>query len=106
MEFKEEKEVIELINHVKDINEQLIEKNAYKIRILIKDIQKTIKEETLIYEITEAKGDLSKLSLIDNIDINVLYNKIPMYRNLCIKKIVEVCGKDCAEKLLRKEKLL
>lgn len=97
MEFKnleKDKEIADLIKHIEDINEQLEKPTNEGIRKVIKDVQNTIQKETISYELSQAQGKLDIIKPIDDIDINVLYNKLTDYKLMCKCKLIEKCGQE------------
>ncbi len=104
MNYKDNREIMDLIKHIRLINEQI--KNPDEcIRKIISEIQKSIPRESFIYEVYSANGDMSKLTTLDNIDISFLYSKLPDYKNLCEAELLKKCGQKLYEEIKREEKL-
>ena len=104
MQYKENKDIMDLIKHIKEINYQINRPNE-NIRKVIADVQNSLKSESIVYELANANGDISKITTIDNIDINILYNKLPDYRALCHAKLLEKCGQELYNWIIKEENL-
>lgn len=104
MNYKEDKEISDLIKHIKDINKQMQNPNN-EIRNVITDIQKSLPKESITFELLSSQGHNTKLISIDNIDINVLYQKLPAYKTMCQDRLIEKCGQKIYEEIIREEKL-
>lgn len=104
MNYKDNKEISDLIKHIKNINKQM-QSPSNEIRSVIKDIQKSLPTESIKYEVLSSQGYNTKLVAIDIIDINVLYQKLPAYKIMCQDKLIEKCGQKIYEEVIRDEKL-
>ena len=104
MNYNEDREISDLIKHIKDINKQM-QNPSNEIRNVIKDIQKSLPTESITYEVLSSQGYNTKLVSIDIIDINVLYQKLPAYKIMCQNKLIEKCGQKLYEEIIRGEKL-
>ena len=104
MNYKEYDDIIKLIKHIKDINQELVNPSL-KIRDVICDIQKDIPKQSALYEMTCANMDRSKITSIDNIDINILYQKLPAYKTMCEIELINKIGKEKFDEIKRNENL-
>lgn len=104
MNYKEYDDIKNLIKHIKDINQELVNPSL-KIRDVIADIQKDIPGQSRLYEMTCANMDRSKLISIDNIDINMLYQKLPAYKTMCEIELINKIGKEKFDEIKRNENL-
>lgn len=98
-EIKENKEILDLVKHIKDIDAQYKNQNREKIEEILKELQKEFFIESKVFELKEAGGNLNNIFPIEQISLNNLYNKLPYYRNLCEAKLLEKCSKELYEKL-------
>ena len=80
-----EKEIIETIKDIVDIQEQQINPNRKNIEEILKKAKRDFFVESAIFEIGGA--DNRGLLPIEDIDSNVLYNKLPYYKSLYLKKL-------------------
>lgn len=80
-----EKEIIETIKDIVDIQEQQINPNRKNIEEILKKAKRDFFVESAIFEICGA--DNRGLLPIENIDSNVLYNKLPYYKSLYLEKL-------------------
>lgn len=102
MNYKENKEIMDLIKHIKEINKQI--KNPDRgIRKVLTDAQKAFPRESAVYEFSSANGDMSKITTLENIDINILYNKLPVYKSFCEAELLKKCGHELYEEIKMKE---
>ncbi|MBP3255311.1 MAG: hypothetical protein J6M60_02330 [Clostridia bacterium] len=104
MDYEHNKEIMELIKNIKEINEQMYNPNE-KIRKILMEIQEKMKEESSTFELISVNGDISKITTIDNIDINILYSKLPFYKSLCEAKLLEKCGRKLYDEICKKENI-
>ena len=93
MNYKEYDDIKNLIKHIKDINQELVNPSL-KIRDVISDIQKDIPGPSYLYEMTCVNMNESKITSINNIDINMLYQKLPAYKTLCEIELINKIGKE------------
>lgn len=104
MNYKEYDDIMNLIKHIKDINQELTNPSL-KIRDVITDIQKDIPVQSYLYEMTYVNMDESKITSINNIDINMLYQKLPAYKTLCEIELINKIGKEKYDEIKRNENL-
>ena len=105
MNYKESKDIMDLIKNIHEIDKQIKNPNN-NIRRVIADAQKLIPtEESLTYEISTVNGDFTKLTTLENIDVNTLYSKLPAYRNFCLAELFKECGKEVFNEIKRKENI-
>lgn len=95
-----EKEIIETIKKVVDIQEQQMNPNRKKIEELLKKAQKDFPIESVAFEV--GQSDNKGLVSIENIDINVLYNKLPYYKFLYLKKLKDKIDEKEYNEILKK----
>ena len=91
MSIEDEKEVIELIKAIQDINMQIANPNRSEIIEILKKAQQKFILESAMYENTIAVKSNSKLTKIDDIDTNTLYTKLPYYKSLYEGSLIKKC---------------
>ncbi len=104
MNYKKDYDIMKLIKHIKDINQE-ITNPSLKIRDVISDTQKDIPIQSNIYEMSCANMDSSRLTSIDNIDINMLYQKLSAYKTMCEIELINKIGKEMFDEIKRIENL-
>ena len=102
MNYKENKEIMDLIKHIKKINEQIKNPDG-NIREVLADVQKSFPSESVVYEVSSVNGDMSKITTLENIDINILYSKLPVYKSFCEAELLKKCSQELYEEIKRKE---
>lgn len=102
--YKEDKEIMDLIKDIKSINEQIANPND-EIRQVITEVQKALQEKAFAYELAGVKGDISRIYTIDKIDVEILWRKLPDYKKMCLMKLLDKCGQIQYEEIMRKENL-
>lgn len=105
MNYKEDKEIAKLINHLKEINEQMNNPNE-KIRDVLTNIQNDYSVESNIIERISASWDNSRITNINNIDIATLYGKLPIYKTFCLEKLSQKVSKESYNEILKSEKII
>lgn len=105
MNYKADKEIAKLINHLKEINKQINNPNE-KIRNVLTNIRNDYSAETTIIEEISVNWDNSKITNINNIDINILYGKLPTYKTFCLGKLSQKVSKELYNEILKSEKIL
>lgn len=103
-EIKENKEILDLVKHIKDIDAQYKNQNREKIEEILKELQKEFFIESNVFELKEAGGNLNNIFPIEQISINNLYNKLPYYKSLCEAKLLEKCSKELYDELINKDR--
>ncbi|MBQ3409274.1 MAG: hypothetical protein IJH12_08745 [Clostridia bacterium] len=104
MNYKEDYDIMKFIKHIKDINQELANPSS-KMRDVIINIRKDIPVQSNLYEMKCANMDKSKLTSIYNIDINVLYQKLPEYKSLCEIELINKVGKEMFDEIKENENL-
>lgn len=104
MNYKESKEIMDLIKNINEINKQ-IKNPDIGIRKVLSDVQKAFPTESAIYEFSSANGDITKITTLENIDINILYNKLPIYKSFCEAELLKKCGHELYEEIIKNENL-
>ena len=104
MNYKEDKEIMDLIKHIKEINKQMVNTDD-EIRKVIADTQKSLPFESLTYELASANGDFSQITTLDNISIGILHSKLPGYKMLCENELIKKCGQKLYEKIKEEENI-
>ena len=104
MDYKEKKEIMDLVKHIQDINHEIINPTK-NMKTVIVDTRKDIQMQSEMYEMACVNMDRSKLTSIDNIDENILYKKLFDYKILCQAELVKKCGQELYEEIKHKENL-
>ena len=104
MNYKENKEIMDLVKSIKEINQQIVNPDN-NIRKVIADAQQQVKKESLILENTLAIKNNAGITSIENIDVNVLYNRLIDYKVLCINKLKEKCEKEVFDEIIKENNL-
>lgn len=104
MNYKENKGIMDLIKHINEINKQIKHPDG-GIRKVLADVQKKFPRESAIYEFSSVNGDMSKIMTLENIDINILYNKLPVYKSFCEAELLKKCGHELYEEIRKNENL-
>lgn len=97
MKYKNDEEIIDLIKNITDINVQQLNPDKDELVNLINKLQQKFTTQSLLYE-TQGLTDFN-LSPLNEIDINLLVNKLPAYKIMCINKIKEKCGDNVYEEI-------
>lgn len=105
MNYKEDKEIAKLINHLKEINKQMDNPNE-KIRDVLINIQNDYSVESGIIERINANWDNSKITNINNIGIATLYGKLPIYKTFCLEKLSQKVSKELYNEILKFEGII
>lgn len=103
-DYKEDKELMKIVNYIKEINEQFFNPNE-GIRDLLTRIQNDYNVESNIIEKASVNWDLSKITWVENIDINVLYSKLPVYKDFFNLELAKKCTKELYDEIIKKENL-
>ena len=106
MDYKEDKEILEVIKDLIDIRIQETKPTDEKLKKVIKSVKAKFPKESNVFEIAEAQGNINNITFIDNIPTKVLYNKLPFYKLLCEKKIIEKYGQEIYNEIIKEYHLL
>lgn len=103
-----DKDILEIIKDIQDINEQMNTKEPNKIKLQIINEKAKIKfpKETAMceFEISAFSGN-SSLIPIDAAPIRLLLDRLPIYRNLYINELRKKCEKTTYLEILREYKI-
>lgn len=105
MNYKEDKEIADLIKSIGDLNQQIKNPDS-NIRQVLANAQKAIGiNESLAHEQAGAILNHTNITTLDKIDVNVVYRKLPEYKSLCEAKLLDKVGKELYNEIKRIEYL-
>lgn len=94
MHYNNEKEVLELIKDIKDLNTQERNFNRQKLESVILSVKQKFFIESHAYESMSAVISGGVTTNIQNLTDDTLKGKIPYYKSLCVERLMEKCGKE------------
>ena len=100
--------VIDITDIVKDIKNLINQqKNPTRNGMLkvLNDVQNKYKIETSIYETVECLSTNGNMTNIENVSDKVLYSRLEPYKIILINKLIDKCGQDKANQIIKEYEL-
>ena len=98
--LEKEKQVKDLIDSIKKINEQLNEFDRNKTIEVLLDTRNHLYVESYIYENTQ--GPTTDINYLDDY---ILQSKLMPYKIMCMKKLLDILGKEELDKIIKEKNL-
>lgn len=105
MKLIEIKEIKELIDNIKDLNDLRINFDRKKLEDLLLKLQTKYLDKSLVFELSYLTNPNGSFSSIDKVSDDDLKNKIPYYKSLCIDNLINKCGHDKYNEIVEKYEL-
>ena len=105
MKLIETKEIKELIDDIKDLNNLIVNFDRKKLEDLLIKLQTKYLDKSLVFELSYLTNPNGSFSSIDNVSDDDLKNKIPYYKSLCIDDLIKKCGREKYNEIVEKYEL-
>ena len=106
MDLLETKEVKEIIDNIKDLNELKNNFDRKKLEDLLLKLQNKYLDKSLAFELSYLTTPNGPFSFgISNVSDDDLKNKIPYYKSLCIEDLIKKCYKEKYNEIVEKYEL-
>lgn len=104
MNIKEEKEIMDIVKDIKDIDKQLKSLNPEydKLQEITIKAKKKFYNETSSYEALQATKPNTKFIPINEMAISEFIQRLPFYRSLYVNELIGKVGKEYYEELAKK----
>ena len=86
------KEVEEIVDNIKELNELERRFNRNNLEELLLKLQNKYLDKSLAFELSYLTRPNGGFSSINNVSDYDLINKIPYYKSLCIEELMKKCG--------------
>ena len=94
MDIAETKEVKEIVDNIKELNKQEKEFERKKLEEVLLKLQNKYLDKSLAFELSYMTNPNGTFSSIDKISDDILRNKIPYYKALCLEDLINKCGQE------------
>lgn len=101
MEIKVQKDILDIIKDIKDIDEQLNSSNpdCEKLQEITLKAKLKFQEESTTYEVAEELKPNTQYISINQMSINDFIQRLPFYKSLYIKELKSKCDLETFNKL-------
>lgn len=105
MHIKDVKDISDVAKDIKDLTEQKKNPTREGMEKVIKRVREHLILETEVYEDTLCVANNSTKVNIESIDSNVLYDRLNVYKTICLGYLLNKYGKEVFDKIIKEYNL-
>ena len=105
MDIAKTKEVKEIIDNIKELNKQEKYFDRKKLEEVLLKLQNKYFDKSLTFELSYLTNPNASFSSIDKVSDNDLKNKIPYYKSLCLEDLINKCGREKYNEIVKEYEL-
>lgn len=105
MSIKDIKEISDIAKDIKDLTEQKKNPTREGMEKIIKSVQEHLTLEIELFEDSLCVANKSSKVNIEKIDNNVLYNRLDVYKVICLSYLLKKYGKEVFNEIIKQYKL-
>lgn len=105
MHIKDVKDISDVAKDIKDLTEQKKNPTREGMEKVIKSVREHLILETEVYEDTLRVANNSTKVNIESIDSNVLYDRLNVYKTICLGYLLNKYGKEVFDKIIKEYNL-
>lgn len=105
MDIAKTKEVKEIIDNIKELNKQEKDFDRKKLEEVLLKLQNKYFDKSITFELSYLTNPNASFSSIDRVPDNDLKNKIPYYKALCLEDLINKCGREKYNEIVKEYEL-